>query len=347
MPKAFIATQANAEAHGPRCRVIIGHAIVSAPAPCDATHQIRRHMVSINRILCAVDFSDFSLDALRHGLVLAQWYSAQLTLFHVYQASRPLAVEGMPGAVPVFLDVDPNHVADEVRRFCAPLLAASEQHVEVVVTPGDAAKEIMREAERLPADMLIVGTHGRSGFERLFLGSVTEKVLRSTRVPVLTSPPPVREPGSPVYKTILCPLEFSDASLRALEYALSLAREANARLIVLHVIEEVFGHGEAETLAHLPVSEYYRHLEQEAITRLKKVIPDEARVWSRPDERVVNGRAYQEILKTVADERVDLVVMGVQGKSALSRFVFGSTTHRVIREADCPVLTLHSGSAGT
>jgi nucleotide-binding universal stress UspA family protein len=61
----------------------------------------------------------------------------------------------------------------------------------------------------------------------------------------------------------------------------------------------------------------------------------------------VNGRAYQEILKTVADERVDLVVMGVQGKSALSRFVFGSTTHRVIREADCPVLTLHSGSAGT
>jgi nucleotide-binding universal stress UspA family protein len=165
-------------------------------------------------------------------------------------------------------------------------------------------------------------------------------------VSVLTIPSPVQQPGPPVYKTILCPLEFSDASLRAIEYALSLAREADARLIVLHVIEEIVTRGEAEALAHLPVSEYYRHLEQDAFTRLKAVIPDEARVWSRPDERVVKGRAYQEILQVVADESVDLVVMGVQGRSVLSRFVFGSTTHRVIREAACPVLTLHSGSTG-
>ncbi len=302
-------------------------------------------MVSINRILCGVDFSDFSLDALRHGLVLAQWYSAQLTLFHVYQASRPLVVESMPGSVvPVFLGAHPDEITEEVRRFCAPLLASSERRVEIVVRPGDAAKEIRREAEELPADLLLLGTHGRSGFERLFLGSVTEKVLRSTRVPVMTIPPPVRQPGPPVYKTILCPLEFSDASLRALEYALSLAREADARLILLHVIEETLNRGEAETLAHLPLSEYYHHLERDAITRLKAVIPDEARVWCRPDERVVWGRAHQEILKVVAEEGVELVVMGVQGRSALSRLVFGSTTHRVIREAACPVLTLHSGS---
>jgi nucleotide-binding universal stress UspA family protein len=214
------------------------------------------------------------------------------------------------------------------------------------VRPGDAAKEIAREVERLPADLLIVGTHGRSGFERLFLGSVTEKVLRSTRVPVLTIPPPVREPGPPSYKTILCPLEFSDASLRALEYALSLAREADARLIVLHVIEGVVGRGEAEALAHLPLSDYYQHLEHDAAARLTAAIPDEARVWSRPETRVVKGRAHQEILNAVAEESVELVVMGVQGKSALSRLVFGSTTHRVIREAACPVLTLHSGSVG-
>jgi nucleotide-binding universal stress UspA family protein len=140
-------------------------------------------------------------------------------------------------------------------------------------------------------------------------------------------------------------VEFSDASLRAIEYALSLAREADARLIVLHAIEEVLTRGDAETLAHLPLSDYYRHLEQDAVARLKAVIPDEARVWSRPEERVVRGRAY-EILKLVSDKQVDLVVMGVQGKSALSRFVFGSTTHRVIGEATCPVLTLHSGTAG-
>jgi nucleotide-binding universal stress UspA family protein len=94
------------------------------------------------------------------------------------------------------------------------------------------------------------------------------------------------------------------------------------------------------------VSEYHRHLEQDAVTRLRELVPDETRVWSRPEERVVKGRAHQEILKVVADEHVDLVVMGVQGKGIVNRFVFGSTTHRVIREAGCPVLTLHSGSVG-
>ena len=303
-------------------------------------------MASINRILCPIDFSDFSLDALRHGLVLAQWYSAQLTLFHVYQVSQPLPVEGFPVSVPVFVDADPNKLADEVRRFCAPLLGASGQSVEIVVRPGDAAKEIRHEAERLPYDLVILGTHGRSGFERLFLGSVTEKVLRSTHVPVLTIPPPVREPGSPLYKTILCPLDFSDASIRALEYALSLAQEADARLILLHAIEDVVSDIGAHALGHRSVSEYYQLLEKDAVTRFKAVVPDDARVWSRPEERVVKGRAYQEILKVVADEEVDLVVVGVHGKGVVNRLVFGSTTHRVIREAGCPVLTLHSGSVG-
>jgi nucleotide-binding universal stress UspA family protein len=302
-------------------------------------------MVRITRVLCAVDFSDFSLDALRHGMVLAKWYSAQLTVLHMYPVSRPLPVEA-PWNVPLFVKVEKEAIEEAVRRFCAPVLAGFADPVEVVAAPGDPGTDIVREAERLPADLLILGTHGRSGFERLVLGSVTEKVLRKVRVPVLTIPPPVREPGSPLYKTILCPVEFSDASVRALEYALSLAREADARLIVLHVIEDVLGSTAAAELGHLSVPEYSRQLEQDAIARLQAAIPEEARVWCRPDERVVQGRAHREILKVVADERVDIVVMGVQGRGALDRLVFGSTTHRVIREAGCPVLTLQGGSVG-
>ena len=302
-------------------------------------------MISINRILCPIDFSDFSLDALRHGLRLAEWYSAQLTLFHVYQASQPLPVEGIPASVPVFVHADPNEIAAQVRSFCAPLLEPSGQKVEIAVRPGEAAREIRQEAERLPYDLLILGTHGRSGFERLFLGSVTEKVLRSTRVPVLTIPPPVREPGSPLYKTILCPLDFSAASIRALESALSLAKEADARLILLHAIEDVLGDIGAQSLGHVSVPDYYNQLHQDAVTQLRAVVPEDARVWARPEERVVMGRAHREILKIVADERVGLVVMGVQGKGIVDRLVFGSTTHRVIREAACPVLSLHSASA--
>jgi nucleotide-binding universal stress UspA family protein len=303
-------------------------------------------MVIINRILCPIDFSDFSLDALRHGLQLAHWYSAQLTLFHVYHVSERIPVRGIPESVPVFVDADPHQMAAEVRRFCGPLLGPSGQRVEIIVRSGDAAKEIRKEAERLPYDLLILGTHGRSGFERLFLGSVTEKVIRSTGVPVLTIPPPVHGPGVPLYKTILCALEFAPASVRALEHALSLAQEANARLIVLHAIEDVLGDAGAHTLGHLSVGEYYRQLEREAINRLRAAVPDDARVWSRPEERVVKGRAYREILNAVAEDQVDLVVMGVRGAGVLNRLVFGSTTHHVIREAGCPVLTLHTGGVG-
>ena len=303
-------------------------------------------MVSISRIVCAVDFSDFSRDALNHSLVWAKWYSAELTVFHVHTPPPPLmAGGGVPANLSVSLPTQ-TEIAEEVRRFCAPSLEGSDQNVEIVVREGNAVQEITREADRLPADLLVLGTHGRSGFERLFLGSVTEKVLRSTRVPVLTIPPPVREPSSPVYKTVLCPLDFSDASIRALEYALSLAKQADARLILLHVIENVLGDIGAERLGHLTLSEYHRHLEQDAVAQLKAVIPEEARVWSTPVERVAKGRAYREILQIMTDDRVELIVMGVQGKGALDRLFFGSTTHRVIREARCPVLTLHSGSVG-
>ncbi len=85
---------------------------------------------------------------------------------------------------------------------------------------------------------------------------------------------------------------------------------------------------------------------QDAVTRLRGVVPDDARVWARPEERVVKGRADQEMLRIVADDHVDLVVMGVQGKGAVNRLLFGSTTDRVIREAGCRVLTLHSGGVG-
>jgi nucleotide-binding universal stress UspA family protein len=301
-------------------------------------------MVTISRILCAVDFSDFSRDALDHGVVLAKWYTAQLSVLHVYTLPQPVMAGG---GVPSNLLTSPptrEEVIEEVRRFCAPSLTAFDQDVEIAVKEGNAAKEIAREAERSTADLLILGTHGRTGFERLFLGSVTEKVLRSTRVPVLTIPPAVRTPGSPLYKTILCALDFSDASLRALEYALSLARQADARLIVLHVIENILGDLSAERLGHLTLSEYRRHLEEDAATQLKAVIPDEARVWSTPVERIEKGRAYAEILRVAAEERVELIVIGVQGRGALNRMLFGSTTQRVIAQAGCPVLTLHSGT---
>ena len=294
-------------------------------------------MVTIDRILCPVDLSAFSHHALRHALALAEWYRARITIFHAYSGPRsvlpPLLADDS-----VLSPIQAEEVAEEVRRFCGASINGYE-HVEILARDGIATREIVELAEELPADLLVLGTHGRTGFERLFLGSVTEKVLRSTTVPVMTIPPPT-EGGSTSYKTILCPLDFSRASMHACEYALSLAQEADARLILLHVIESVLGEAGAADMGHLRVSEYEQYLEDDAMARLKTMVPDQARLWSAPEERIAKGRAYQEILTVARDEGVDLIVMGVHGRSALNRLLFGSTTHHVIREAGCPVLTI-------
>jgi nucleotide-binding universal stress UspA family protein len=93
-------------------------------------------------------------------------------------------------------------------------------------------------------------------------------------------------------------------------------------------------------MGHVSLREYYRYLEEDAMARLKAAVPEDARLWCKPDERVVMGKAYREILKVAAEEGVELIVMGVHGKAALNRRLFGSTTHHIIREAGCPVLTL-------
>jgi nucleotide-binding universal stress UspA family protein len=295
-------------------------------------------MVQVNRILCPVDLSDFSRHALEHALALAKWYEARVTVLYVLGAPHlPPVPAGVLGDVPVLPPIEPHEVAEDVRRFCSTVIPADEHTAEIVVKEGNPAKEIVRHAEQ--ADLVVMGTHGRSGFERLFLGSVTEKVLRTTHVPVMTVPPPVERPESVIYKTILCPVEFADASGRALEFGLSLAEETDARLILLHVIEGAIEQPYFGEMGHLSVREYYRHLEEDAMARLKALVPEDARVWCKPHERVTTGKAYQKILEVAREEGAELIVMGVHGKGALGR-LFGSTTHHVIREARCPVLTL-------
>jgi nucleotide-binding universal stress UspA family protein len=285
-------------------------------------------MVTIKRILCPVDFSELSKHAVGHARAIAAWYEAHVTILHVV-SPPPSIPPGVALVVPP--PAPPQDLSEDVRRFFA---------MNGVVTEGSAAKEIVRTAAQLPVDLLVMGTHGRGGFERLFLGSVTEKVLRSTDVPVLTVPPPVEQVGTVAYKTILCPVEFSDPSIRGLEYALALAQENDARLIVLHVIEDAAVALALPEGSSLTVSEYRRQLEADACAQLEAVVPADARVWCTPDERVSSGKAYRVILQLAEAEHAEILVMGVHGKGALNRRFFGSTTNHVIREARCPVLTL-------
>jgi nucleotide-binding universal stress UspA family protein len=199
---------------------------------------------------------------------------------------------------------------------------------------------ILAQVDATGADLLVLGTHGRSGFERLFLGSVTEKVMRKATCPTLIVPPRAHDVAdAPVeFPRILCPIDFSEGSLAALEYAINLAEEADGQLTLFHVTEMPAALSQEPFVVENELARLHETAVNDARRRLTNLIPENARVYCTIDAAVVEGRAYREILRRAAEQKAALIVMGVHGRGALDLFLFGSTTHHVIRASTCPVL---------
>jgi nucleotide-binding universal stress UspA family protein len=308
-------------------------------------------MTEIKRILCPIDFSDHSRHALDHAVAIARWYHSTITLLHVCSSSPVVAyapgTAALPSAVLTPEDRDALRVA--MTRF-AEDEAGSAGSIECEAGEGDAVAEILARAEEIPSDLIVMGTHGRGGFERLVLGSVTEKVLRKATCPVLSVPRRVADavPAPPVlFKDILCAIDFSDCSVRALTYARSLAQEAGARLTVLHVFELLpdvprgADWGIPAWPAH--VTEYLAEVEQQRRERLRAVVSENAPTDDHVETMLANGSPHRAILRVAAERRSDLIVIGIHGRGATDLMFFGSTAQHVVRQATCPVLTLRRG----
>lgn len=299
-------------------------------------------MIEIKRILCPTDYSEFSRHAFEQSLVLARWYGAQVTALHVYAV--PVAMVAIPGggtAVPVdHAAMSAAHMAGHMADMSRAIDSANASGVKVdpLVIEGGVVDSILEQAASLEADLIVMGTHGRSGFERLLLGSVTERVLRRAPCPVLTVPRRVTS-ATAGFKRILCPVDFSQPSTHALTYALSLAQEADARLTVAHVVEL---HLEPDTYQYrlLNVPEYRAQMVHAASEQMANALPRDVEAYCAIEQTVMTGKAYREILRLAQEQHADLIVMGVHGRSAVDLFVFGSTTQHIVRQAPCPVLSI-------
>jgi len=240
----------------------------------------------------------------------------------------------------VLEDADRERLLSDLRRMAA----AVPRDVPVefsIQEAGFVHEEIVAQLGTTHADLLVLGTHGRSGFQRLFLGSVTEKVIRKTTCPTLVVPPraPDVPAGSPIqFRRILCAVDFSESSLDALAHAINMAEEANAQLTVLHVVEFPLMLNVEPTMPAVDLSRLREAAASDGRRKLEELIPEEARTYCTVDTAVVEGRAYREILRQATERQSDLIVMGVHGRGALDLLVFGSTTHHVIRASACPVL---------
>jgi nucleotide-binding universal stress UspA family protein len=301
-------------------------------------------VIKFKQILCPTDLSEASVPSLTYAAAFAVWYGARLTVLHVVPTFEPITVG--PGAfygpLQTVLPLSRDEVLGEMRRI-TDSAGIGSIHANLSAQEGDPTKTIVEQALATAADLVVMGTHGRSGFERLLIGSVAEKVLHKAPCPVLLVPPHVTAKAHPdvSFKHILCPIDFSPSALLALGFAVDLAGQSGGLVTVLHALESLAEEDPREN-AHFNVPEYRRYLVADAQQRVRALVTEESPAGSAVEDRVVLGRAYREILQTVADSSIDLIVMGAQGRGGLGLTLFGSTTQQVVRAATCPVLTVRA-----
>ncbi len=290
--------------------------------------------VRIERILCPVDFSEFSVGAYNYAQSIASHYRATLVVQHIVELWQHPSLDysvsphGYEDFCRQFMDEGRNDLQQFVNR-------SGGIHPECVVQQGVAADAILALARERAISLIVLGAHGRRGFDHMMLGSVTERVLRNASCSVLaachTAPlSSTRDAtGDSVrIRRILCCVDFSAHSERALEYALTLGDAYGSEVTVLHVLDDISSSEDIGT-------ETTRTIEN-----LEKLIPPAARRSTKVHFVVRLGKAYLEILQFASETQTDVIVTGVRGRGGLDLAVFGSTTYRVIQLGRCPVLTV-------
>ena len=294
-------------------------------------------MLEIRRILCAIDFSEFSLRAYRYALSLAQHYRAKLFVQHIVELYQYPSVGFVTsaGLYEEFCQALLHNAKEKLQEFVKNH-AGDDIQPERVVELGIASDSILAFAEAQKTDLIVMGTHGRRGFDRLMLGSVTERVMRKASCPVLAVRKPLHDFISSGQQQDLVHLsrilfctDFSENSHQAFDYAISLATEYKAELTLLHVLEDIAASANIE------------EAKTTATEQLDQLIPLDGRKTGRIKTLVRIGKPYEQIIQLASEAQTDIVVMAVRGRSALDLAVFGSTTHRVLQLGPCPALVIH------
>ena len=307
-------------------------------------------MVEIRRILCPTDFSEASRHALDHAAALARWYEARVTLLYVH---APMIVSTLGPDIPllqgaVLSPEDRQSVLRNLQEF-ADAEVGHGIDLDFMLREGEAAGEIVQAADDADSDLIVLGTHGRTGLEHLAMGSVTEKVLRKARRPVMTVPP--RAPDvvpvpSALFRRVLCAIDFSVPSMLALDHASAIAQEAGGRLTVLHALEFMPGDlGPDVSWATQTVADYFEAGRVDSEAKLASAVPADVREYCEVETLMVVGRPYHEILRAAEARESDLIVLGVHGRNPIDVMLFGSTVYQVLRRARCPVLTVGATKA--
>jgi nucleotide-binding universal stress UspA family protein len=286
--------------------------------------------ISLKNILYATDFSPAAEAALPYVKGLARQYGATVHAVHVrFPATYPIVG---PEAMPQIMEAALEQAKIETEQLHETLIDVPH---DVSVSEGELWPTITETVRQQNIDLIVIGTRGRTGVGRALLGSVAEEIFRRAPCPVLTVGPHISKDTERrlEMKEILYATDFSPESLSALPYAVSFAQEHEARLTILHVI----GQPEVGELVH---AENYV---ESTLRRLRELVPSEAKAWCEPSTRVEKGPAAEKILEVAIALGADLIVLGVRGAAGnmgATTHLSRPTAHRVVTQAECPVLTV-------
>ncbi|MCF8076662.1 MAG: universal stress protein [Desulfotignum sp.] len=324
------------------------------------------------KIMCAVDFSEFTNLTLSYGQALAKEFEAHLTLCHV--VSNMVLMSSAGQAYIASEKIEAERRQDAASRL-EDIGKTLDMDCDTMVTTGHPADELARIAEETDVDMVVAATHGGSGVKRFLVGSVTDRLVKTLSCPVLVlhgKAEPDVLPGDrkKLLTRILVGCDFSPDSSLAFQYGLSLAQEFETQLFLAHVVRptehvefssadyikvqegDYLGWNRSDYLgltrqANDPDAQRNDALRERLERQLARMVPEESRHWCTPVTAVLQGEPYQELLTFAEKNQVDLIVLGVRGHSLLEKFLVGSTTERVISRAGCPVLAVRQTDTDT
>jgi nucleotide-binding universal stress UspA family protein len=270
----------------------------------------------IERVLIPIDFSPTSTAGLDCAIAWARRFRASLTLLHVLD---PRTVDG-----------------DQANLKLSAMVAPEDQrdlNVKMVVTQGAAQENILSSIREQHADLVVMGIHGRSLLDRLFIGSVTVGVLRHIDVPILT----VSHSTRPLqFERILFATDLSEGSLSELRSVLDIAQAGTSTVTLLHAVEIGLLQQGAPPMGAYITPDYMEH----ARSRLNELVAKAAQHNVSIESVLVEGMPAESILKMAEEKHADLIVLSTAHKGLLERALLGSTTERVIRESVIPVLSI-------
>jgi len=297
-------------------------------------------MIKMKKILMPTDFSQNAYQALRYASVFADKFDSELTLFHVialFQDDPNNPRHHFPDLQALYTIMDQNAIAN-MDQFD---LHFDKLRVDKVTIRGiSPAEEIVNYADSNEAALIVMGTHGRSALGHFLIGSEAEKVVRHAKCPVLSISHQEKEMYElPAIKSILVPIDFSDHSKQALQYATSLAGVFGASLDFLHVIDQRV-HPAYYVMGEQSIFSIYPNLLEKSMTFLKEFVKDDIPQNVNTEFFVREGNPHSEIVNFAKNQGVDLIAMATHGLSGLEKLLIGSTTEKVVRKSDVPVLTI-------